>query len=363
MNTESTSVSLETALPFPPAFWWRVLYGLFVTILPIFSFSMIHVVKPEWQSGKLSAYVTLFLFPEASLFILPLLAYSIFCYLAFLINPAGFAPKFLIRFGIYSGVLLALHFSIAVLLSLELSPFLLILGFAWAAPLIVSKVHPWAVKNWNMQLLGILFVSFLAVLVLINMIVTRNIFSPFFTALVFLVIVAPFWSFLLSAQAAIWLVKNHESKFTLFRGFSMGLWLAAYIGALRFNILKMYELYAALPPQPPNCYIATAAAQGHPHIVGSYSVRLENGNFIQVSPQLQHLKAAELAIMGISPALHKLIRSIYDVVGKKLAVRIQNPLLADIAFLLLRPVEWISLITLKLIVPEIDVISRKMYHS
>lgn len=121
------------------------------------------------------------------------------------------------------------------------------------------------------------------------MIVTRNIFSPFFTALVFLVIVAPFWSFLLSAQAAIWLVKNLKSKFTLFRGFGMGLWLAAYVGALRFNILKMYELYAALPPQPPNCYIATAAAQGHPHIVGSHPLRLENGNFMQVNPQLQHL--------------------------------------------------------------------------
>ncbi len=363
MNTASNSSPLEISLPFPSAFWGRVLYGLFITVMPIFSFSMVHVMKPEWQSGRLSDYAILFLFPEASLFLLPLLSSSIICYLLLLIDPVRFAPKVPVRFGVYTGVLLALHYSIAILLSFEPSAWFFPLAIAWISPILFFHLYPWAVKKWNVKLLGRVFASLLAVLALIGMVVSRNIFSPFFTALILLVIVAPFWSFLLSARTAIWLIKNHESKITVLRGMSVGLWVAAYIGALRFNILKMYELYAALPPQPPNCYIATAAAQGHPRIVGSQPVRLGSGNLIHVNPQIQHLKSVELALMAISPALHKLIRRVYDVVGKKLAVHIQKPLLADVAFLLLLPVEWISLMILKLIVPEVDTISRKLYRS
>jgi hypothetical protein len=159
------------------------------------------------------------------------------------------------------------------------------------------------------------------------------------------------------------LLKHHESKFTILRGLGIFAWLAAYAYALRFNILKMYELYAALPPQPPDCYIATAAAKGHPGIVGSQSVQLENGKSMRVNRQLQRLKAAEIAIMAVTPTGHRWMRFVYDVLGKKLAAHIQNPLLADVAFLLLIPVEWISFFVLKLFIPEIQTISDRMYRS
>ncbi len=363
MDIESAPSSIEISSPFPTTRWGRVLFGLFVTVPPIFSFSMINALKPEWQSGKLSDYAILFLFPEASLFVLPLLTYSVVCYLALLIDSGKFAPKFLVRFGVYTGVILALHYSVAVLLSLQFSIWIVLLFLAWISPLIFSRIYPWVVKKWNLKLLGILLASFTVVLALISMIISRNFFSPFFTAFIFLVLVAPFWSFLLSAQTAIWLVKNHESKLTLSRGLGIITWLAAYVGALRFNIMKMYELYAALPPQPPNCYIATAAAQGHPRIVGSQPVRLVNGNFMRVNPQLQRLKSVELALMAVAPTLHALIRKVYDVIGKRLAAHIKNSLLADIAFLILVPVEWISFLALKLVIPEIESISRKMYLS
>lgn len=363
MNTESNSRPLELSLSFPATNWVRILYGLFVIVMPIFSFSMIRVMKPEWQSGKLSDYAILFLFPEASLFLLPLLAYSIICYLLVLIDPARFASKFPVRFGIYTGVLLALHYSIAILLSFEPSAWFFPLAIAWISPILFLRLYPWAVKKWNIKLLGRVFAGLLAVLALISMVVSQNVFSPFFTGLILLVIVAPFWSFLLSVQAAIWLIKNHESKITILRGLSVGVWLAAYVGALRFNILKMYELYAALPPQPPDCYIATAAAKGHPRIVGSQSVRLTNGKFMQINSQLQRLKSVELALLATSPKSHKLIRKIYDVAGKKLAAHIQNPLLADVAFFFLLPVELISFAALKMIIPEIKSISKKMYLS
>ncbi len=84
---------------------------------------------------------------------------------------------------------------------------------------------------------------------------------------------------------------------------------------------------------------------------------------MQVNPQLQRLKCVELALLAISPNLHKFIRRIYDVLGRKLAARINNPILADIAFLILVPVEWISFLVLKLIIPNVQSISKKMYHS
>jgi hypothetical protein len=363
MDTQSELNLPEIPPPFPAALSGRVLWGLFVTILPIVSFSMVHLLKPDWQSGNASDYAILFLFPEASLFVLPLLTYSIICYLLLLINVSRFAPLFLVRLGIYTGVLLALHYSVAVLISLEPSPWLLVITIIWLSPLIFSHVYPLALKKWNIEFLGVLFASFVAVLALASMIISRNLFSPFFTILVFLVIVAPFWSFLISARAAIWLLKHHESKVTFLHGFGFSLWIAAYAASLRYDILKMYELYAALPPTPPDCYIATAAAKGHSYFVRSQTVHLRNGGLMQVNSQLQHFKSVEIALMAISPKLHHLIRKIYDLLGKKLAAHIQKPLLADVAFLLLLPIEWVSFLLLKLFVPEIEVISKKIYHS
>jgi hypothetical protein len=135
-----------------------------------------------------------------------------------------------------------------------------------------------------------------------------------------------------------------------------------YAVAWRLSILKMYELYAALPPQPPpDCYIATAAAQGHPQFVGSQVVLRENGKHLQVNRQLQILKCAELALMAMSPSVHKILRHIYDVVGKSLARRMQNPFLADLAFLLLKPWEWCAHSLLKMLIPEINEIAKTIY--
>jgi hypothetical protein len=359
MNIESDPHPIEISMPFPSSRWGRLLYALFITILPFFSFWLTLLVKPDWQSGKLSDYAILFLSPEASLFVLPLLTYSIVCYLLLLINTSRFAPLFLIRFGIYTGVLLALHYSIAVLLALEPSPWLFLVGVAWILPLSFPWIYKWVIKDLSIQTLKVSLVILIVVFILVDVLFSINLLI---FLLIFALIVAPFWSFLLSARTAFWLVKNHEYKITLWQGLGFSVWLAVYAGALRFNILKMHELYAALPPQPP-CYVATAASQGHPHIVRSWPVHLKNGNTIQVNSQLQHFKSIEFAMMAISPKLHVCVRSVYDVVGKGLAAYLKNPLLADVAFLLLLPVEWISFRLLKFFVPEIEVFSKKIYHS
>jgi hypothetical protein len=124
----------------------------------------------------------------------------------------------------------------------------------------------------------------------------------------------------------------------------------------------MYELYAALPAQPPpDCYIATAAARGHPRFVHSQVVIFTEGKSMRVNRQLQILKCAELALLAVNPRLHKLLRQIYDVVGKALARKIQNPFLADMAYLLCKPWEWCAVLVLKRITPDFELIARSMY--
>ena len=113
---ENTGAEASSALPFPTVWWGRVLYGLFVTALPIFSFGATDLLKPEWQSGRLADYIILFLFPQASWLFFILLAYSIISYLLLLISPDRRSQSFFIRLGVYTGVLLALQYSIILFL-------------------------------------------------------------------------------------------------------------------------------------------------------------------------------------------------------------------------------------------------------
>ncbi|MEO6541735.1 MAG: DUF6688 family protein [Ferruginibacter sp.] len=359
VTEQNDSNEKTVSFPFPDAHWGRWIYGLFIIILPVFAFWGINLGKPEWQSGNLTDYIKLLLSPEASLLFMPLLVYSITSYILLLISPAHYASSFLIRMGIYSGVMLALQYSILTFLALEM-PFVLIV--AGISPLIVFRFYPWMKKKWNLKFLRILILVLFIGWYIVAAIRSEAALIPLFLVAVLLAMVSPFWCLLLSLRAAIWLYRNFETGFTVLRGFGSASWVAIFVAAWRFDILKMSELYAALPTSPP-CYIATAAAQGHPHIVRSQPVRLKNGNIMRVNPQLQHFKAVEIAVMAVFPKLHQLIRKIYDVIGKKLAGYIRNPLLADVAFLLLLPVEWISFLTLKLFVPEIEIISKKIYHS
>lgn len=197
---------------------------------------------------------------------------------------------------------------------------------------------------------------------IVTVVVTRTTYSPLILILVVLTIAAPFWCFLMFSRLAIWLFRNHETRITLPRAFGSSAWLGAYVFAWRFSILKMYELYAALPPQPPpDCYIATAAAQGHPQFVGSRALYRSDGILIAVNRQLQILKCAELALMAVQPRVHAIVRRVYDVIGKAMAERIKNPLVADIAYLLLKPFEALAAFVLSLPIPEIEQIANRMY--
>lgn len=351
------------SLPFPKSGWVRVMYGLFITALPVFSFWAIQFLKPEWQSGEPTAYLALLLQPEASILFLFLLAYSIVCYILLLMNPNHYSLLFVIRFGIYTGVLLALQYSIILFLYLLDNRYSFSIFLLWLYPLYFPKIYQWAVRKWDARRARSGLAILVLIVIVIAIIINREEFFPLFLAIVALVIAAPFWSFLMAGQAAIWLFKNYETRFNIPRGLGITAWFVAYVAAWRYDILKMHIEYAKLPTAPPDCYIATAAARGHPTLVRSWSVQRADGKSMQVNAQMQILKCAELASMAVVPRLHRFIRELYDETGKPLARVIRNPFLADVAYLLLKPFEWIAWAGLKFAFSDIDSISKRLYKN
>jgi len=367
MSLESPNIQNEMSessspTDFPVRGWWKIFYAVFLLIVPAFSFWAVEAIKPEWQSGDRDAYVPLLLLPEASVFFLILIAYSIVCYLLVLFAGDRFAKFFAVRLGIYSGVFLALQFTILLGVYLFVSVNSLAILLVWFLPLYFPKIYRSRAAQWISRFIRpwMIAVLLIAYAVLATMI-RGQAFTPLFLVFLGLIASGPFWSFLMATQASLWLLKYHETNLTLARGLGITAWVAAYIAAWRYDILKMYELYAQLPPvPPPDCYIATAAAQGHANFVGSKLVQLANGNSMQVNHQLQIFKCAELALLAVAPKIHKPLRNVYDLIGKPLARKIQNPFLADIAYLSLKPLEWLAGYVLYMIVPEIK--STSIYN-
>jgi hypothetical protein len=353
----------ESADPnqFPIPDWQRSLYAAFIIIALVFSFGAIDALQPEWQSGNMADYFALLLSAEASLVFLILLAYSVLCYILLLIDPHRFAQWFLIRFGVYSGVALALQYSILLLMFLVDDLYAYAILLLWFLPLYFPKLYHLTAEKWVRQYVRGWMLLAVIVMYGILLSIFDQAIIPIVLIFVGIVASAPFWSFLIAGRAALWLYKNYEPQITLPRGLGIAAWLATYAVAWRYDILKMYELYAKLPPEPPNCYIASAAAKGHPNFVGSWNVQLASGKSMHVNRQLQTLKCAELALVAVAPKTHKLVRKMYDKLGKSLARKIQNPFLADIAYLCLKPFERMAQSILRLIIGDVQAYSIRIY--
>lgn len=349
-------------LPFPEPLWGRLLYALFLVGMPIISFVLADdVIRPEWQSGRLSDYVGLLLNPEASLLFLVLLSYSVTCYILLLVNVEKFARLFLVRLGIYTGVLLAAQYSVLIVLAANSPVWWSVFIPVWMSLPILIKVYPWVASRWGHRvviiIIGVLIVSTSLVLALID----EAYLSVLIYILIGLVIGAPFWSFLIALKAATWLFKNYETKPGAFHFLGITAWIGLYAAAWRHDVLKMLELYSALPTSPPDCYIATAAAQGHPHIVRSRPIQLTGGRQMSVNSQLQRLKCFELTLLVTAPRLHAVLRSVYDFIGPIFARRIKNPFVADLAYIVLVPFEWLATRVLRRLLPEFEIIANAMY--
>jgi hypothetical protein len=313
-------------------------------------------LKPEWQSGKFTDYVALLLLPNVALFFFPFLVYAMVCMSLLLIAPRRFAPHFVVRFGIYTGAILALHYAV-----LTTGTDFLIISTISAAILILGK---WLLGKIKSRLVAIGIILLLILLAALGAMLWGHIEIQqlWFIALIAILSASPFLCLAIGVVTSLKLLKLYETKtFTTRHGLSLVAWLAAYGLAWRFSVLKAIEVYQALPPSPPDCYIATAAARGHKSLVQAQPVALPTG-LLWVNPQLRNFKCAELALMALLPRLHRPLRKMYDLIGKALARRLTHPFLADLAYLTLKPFEWLARLALKALVPEIDQYARTLYH-
>jgi len=135
------------------------------------------------------------------------------------------------------------------------------------------------------------------------------------------------------------------------------LWFAAYGASWATAVAAAIRTYRALPTtQPSGCYVVTAAARGHRRFV-----RARAAGGMMVNDQLRRLKCAEIALATAAPSLHRAVRGAYDRVGPVLAAGMVHPLLADLAYVLLKPAEWASAFLLRRLVHDFDALAANMY--
>jgi hypothetical protein len=66
--------------------------------------------------------------------------------------------------------------------------------------------------------------------------------------------------------------------------------------------------------------------------------------------------------MALAPGLHRPLRAFYDVVGAALAKRMTQPWLADAAYLLLKPWEWLARWLMGWLVPEWEEYANNVFN-
>jgi len=158
--------------------------------------------------------------------------------------------------------------------------------------------------------------------------------------------------------------RRPRVQFSLMQLLGFFTWLGAYLGAWRLSVMWMLQEYAKLPTEPPHdCYVCTAAARGHRRLVGTEVVASRGGASHLVNDQMRYLKAAELVLASITPDGHRVCRRLYDRVGPMLAGLLVHPVLADLAYLTLKPPEWTARAALRVLLPGCGAVVGRMYRG
>lgn len=104
-----------------------------------------------------------------------------------------------------------------------------------------------------------------------------------------------------------------------------------------------------IPPPPlehDGHYLCTVAAGGHRNIVKPIRLGTRRNETIVVNRQLCIANAFEELIQEKMPGFHKRIRYIYDTYGYPLSKKITTPAMADLVYIIMKPLEWVFLAVL-----------------
>ena len=90
-------------------------------------------------------------------------------------------------------------------------------------------------------------------------------------------------------------------------------------------------------------YLCTVAAGGHRKVVKPIRKGIRHGHEVIVNRQLCIANAFEQILEEKTPRFHKLVRGLYDRYGFPVARLIKSKWIADIIYIMMKPLEWIFL--------------------
>ena len=96
-------------------------------------------------------------------------------------------------------------------------------------------------------------------------------------------------------------------------------------------------------------YLCTVAAGGHKKIVKPIRKGVRHGHEVIVNRQLCVANAFEQILEEKTPHFHKIVRGVYDRYGFPVARLIKSKWIADIIYILMKPLEWIFLMVIYMI--------------
>ena len=332
-----------------------------------------HWAPPRWQSGALSDKLGFVLSFSCGWPVLPFLAIPMICLALVIFHESKFASIRIVRFGVYSGVPVSCWYALIFGLTLGegngiFGIFLYGIGSAVgiAACWVFLKALLWILKhlriNWVYVTALLIPLAILAWLkgayqaatnaptpaqfweIFQRELITGPLEIPF-GILLFSLLFSTSWCMLgyLAMSLRISMLYSTTSRFRMIELMGWTTWLSGFIAACRMSVILSLAEYSKLPVQDPgDCYVASAAALGPPQLVKSRPVHRANGKTTFVNHQLATLKAGELSLQASCPPIHRCLRCVYNRLGPFLARRIRCQSTASLAYLTLKPFEWIT---------------------
>ncbi|MEI6218233.1 MAG: DUF6688 family protein [bacterium] len=355
----------------------RLAYAL--VLLPTVCFALSLATRlplPDWQGGHLSDYCLVAINARSSGYFLPLILYSMACALCLLRDPARYATSTWVRIGIVGGVVLTLQFAVIyftlalpALSQLIRHPHMrdlkgIIPVVAWFG--LTGMATAWAVASrgkWLRRFLAVIAIAITVAVVTLCVAEPRSLTSMrqaagtilFMCGILLIAVVlifAPFWCLAIFVHLLIVHLRRTPMigrNRTALAG--AGIWTTAYTFSMYEAVAKGVALYKSLPSSPPSCFVISAAANGHPCFVRATICRAADGTAFSVNHQLRYFKAFEIALAATSPSAHKGVRLIYNRAGPWMAALIRHPIAADLAYVSMKPAEWVIRCVFRIFLP------------
>lgn len=366
-SLESPQNYVPTLVPWKTRLTWQLRLKLFLTgvLFPMICLTAIGTgfgptFEAPWQSGRLDHYIVV-LTTRPTIFVFwPLLFFSFFCLSRWCFNPLK-QNSFWIQIGLVTGAIQALVFSI--LLSFTAGPLgqIMALFVGPLLALIVFLIGLAIRKKLVARRFTIKYLIGLTTLIAVPLALIRaagvtstsivqGIYVYFFLGLLFIIGSATtlgFITFCRACFASFFIVKQNGRPTELIPQVLVWFaWLGAYGFTWKTALDLMMVEYSKLPKTDPNCFVSSAAANGHPKLVGSFELAPTQIGKVtgKINKQMQRLKFLEFALATSLPSIHRVIRRFYNRFGPGVAHVCQaNIWISDLTFLFLKPLEWIAI--------------------